>query len=52
VIVLSPDFFGEYGIVIGCDGNKFEILFEKPSFGKINLNGLCQDLWAGKFHER
>jgi hypothetical protein len=27
-------------------------MFYKQSFGKIDLNGLCSELWAGKFYER
>lgn len=27
-------------------------MFSRPSFGKSDLNGICNDLWAGKFYER
>lgn len=27
-------------------------MFAKPSFGKSDLNGICDNLWAGKFYER
>lgn len=27
-------------------------MFNQPSFGKSDLNGLCSELWAGKFYER
>lgn len=27
-------------------------MFNKPSFGKYDLNGICDDLWAGRFYER
>lgn len=27
-------------------------MFTKPTFGKSDLNGLCHELWAGKFYER
>ncbi len=27
-------------------------MFKRPSFGKSDLNGICGDLWAGKFYER
>lgn len=41
VICLQPEFFGEFGVVIGFDKNKFEVMFNQPSFGKTDLNGLC-----------
>lgn len=41
VICVKPEFFGEYGVIIGVDGDKYEVLFKKPSFGKGNLNGIC-----------
>ena len=41
VICLKPEFFGEYGVIIGIDGDKYEVLFKRPSFGKGNLNGIC-----------
>lgn len=52
VVCLHPEFFGELGVIIGFDYNKFEVMFNKPSFGKTDLNGICTDLWAGKFYER
>lgn len=52
VICLKPEFFGEYGVVVGVDGDKYEVLFKKPSFGKGNMNGICDELWGGKFSER
>ena len=52
VLCLKPELFGDYGVVIGVDNDKYEVLFQKPSFGKSNLNGLTSDLWAGKFYER
>jgi hypothetical protein len=27
-------------------------MFSRPSFGKSDLNGICSNLWAGKFYER
>lgn len=50
VICLQPEFFGELGVVIGFDDKKFEVMFSKPSFGKTDLNGLCSELWAGRFY--
>jgi hypothetical protein len=41
VICLKPEFFGEIGVIIGFDYNKYEVMFYKQSFGKIDLNGLC-----------
>ena len=41
VICLKPEFFGEYGVIVGIDGDKYEVLFKRPSFGKGNLNGIC-----------
>lgn len=41
VICLQPEFFGEFGVIIGFDYNKYEVMFNQPSFGKSDLNGLC-----------
>lgn len=49
---MQPEFYGELGVIIGFDYNKFEVMFSRPSFGKSDLNGICNDLWAGKFFER
>lgn len=42
VICLKPEFFGDFGIVVGVDDDKYEVLFQKSKFGKTNLNGLCR----------
>ncbi len=52
MICLKKDFFGEYGIIVGIDDEKYEVLFENPSFGKSSLKGLCDNLWGGKFNFR
>lgn len=49
VICVSPQFFGHYGAVVGIDDNKYEVLFDEPSFGKSDLGGLCDNLWGSKF---
>ena len=49
---MNPDFFGHYGAVVGIDDNKYEVFFDEPSFGKNDLNGLCDNLWGGKFDFR
>ncbi len=46
---MHPEHFGHYGIIIGNDDDRYEVIFEKPSFGKGDLNGLCDNLWGGKF---
>ena len=35
--------------MIGVDDDKYEVIFEKPAFGKVDLGGLCTNLWGGKF---
>ena len=49
VICLKPEFFGDFGIVVGVDNDQFEVIFSKPRFGKTDLNGLCKKLYGGKF---
>ena len=49
---MSPEFFGHHGAIIGIDDNKYEVLFDEPSFGKGDLGGLCDNLWGGKFEFR
>jgi hypothetical protein len=36
-------------VIIGVDDEIYEVLFEKPSFGKVDLGGLCDNLWGSKF---
>ena len=49
IICLHPDHFGYFGIIVGVDDDRYEVIFSKPSFGKNDLNGLCTNLWGGKF---
>lgn len=49
VVCVSLKFFGHYGAIIGIDDNKYEVLFDEPSFGKNDLGGLCDNLWGYKF---
>ena len=49
IVCLHPEFFGHFGVVIGIDNDRYEVMFEKPSFGKTDLGGLCSNLWGGKF---
>lgn len=52
VICLKPDLFGEFGVIVGVDDDKYEVLFQKSSFGMSNLSGLSREISGGKFFER
>ena len=49
IVCLHPEHFGHFGVVIGVDNDRYEVIFDKPSFGKTDLGGLCDNLWGGKF---
>ncbi len=49
IVCLHPEYFGHFGVVIGIDNDRYEVIFEKLSFGKTDLGGLCSNLWGGKF---
>lgn len=49
IVCLHPEHFGHFGVVIGIDNDRYEVIFEKPSCGKTDLGGLCTNLWGGKF---
>lgn len=36
-------------MVVGVDDDRYEVIFDKPSFGKTDLGGLCSNLWGAKF---
>lgn len=49
IICLHPEYFGHYGVIVGVDDARYEVIFEKSSFGKNDLSGLCSNLWGAKF---
>jgi hypothetical protein len=49
VVCTHEAYFGERAVVVGIDNNQYEVLFERPSFGKNDLGGKVDYLWGGKF---
>lgn len=49
IVCLHPEYFGHFGVITGVDNDRYEVIFDKPSFGKTDLGGLCSNLWGGKF---
>lgn len=49
VVCMHPAFFGERALIVGVDHNQYEVIFERPSFGKSDLGGKVDCLWGGKF---
>lgn len=52
VICFNEAYFGERAIIVGISDYDYEVLFERPSFGKTDLGGLVDFLWGGKFDFR
>jgi hypothetical protein len=49
VICLREAYFGQRAVIVGIDNNQYDVLFERPSFGKNDLGGKVDYLWGGKF---